>query len=67
MLLTRRNKHLQSGWNLFDFIIVSVSLLSLGTDLGSATALRSVRLLRAFRVLRLFGRSGCISVCMYFR
>jgi len=46
----------QDTWNVFDFVVVSVSMVSLFSDLGSATAIRSVRLLRAFRVLRLFGR-----------
>ena len=45
------------NWNIFDFLIVGISVISLTpADLGSATAIRSIRLLRAFRVLRLFKR-----------
>lgn len=47
----------QEWWNIFDFVVVSVSVISLFTSsIGSATAMRSIRLMRAFRVLRLFGR-----------
>jgi hypothetical protein len=47
----------QESWNVFDFVVVSVSVISLFTSsIGSATAMRSIRLMRAFRVLRLFGR-----------
>ena len=45
------------SWNVFDFVIVGVSLVSLfAKNMGSATAIRSLRLFRAFRVLRIFGR-----------
>ena len=45
------------SWNVFDFVIVGVSLVSLfASNMGSATAIRSLRLFRAFRVLRIFGR-----------
>lgn len=44
-------------WNVFDFFVVSTSLVSLFvSNLGSATSLRTIRLFRAFRVLRLFRR-----------
>ena len=48
-------KHfLCSSWNLFDFLVVGVSVPSLlGIDLGSFSQLR---MLRAFRVFRLFKR-----------
>ena len=43
-----------SSWNIFDFIVVSVSVPSMtGQDLGSFSQLR---MLRAFRVFRLFKR-----------
>jgi len=44
----------QSGWNWFDFIIVLISLLSLG--LGNLPGISVLRLFRAFRVFRLFKR-----------
>jgi len=43
-----------SGWNWFDFIIVLISLLSLG--LGNLPGISVLRLFRAFRVFRLFKR-----------
>ena len=44
-----------SGWNLFDFTVVAVSIpLMTGTDLGPVFG--QLRMLRAFRVFRLFKR-----------
>jgi len=44
----------RSGWNVFDFIIVSVGvILMTGIDLG---AFNRLKLLRAFRIFRLFKR-----------
>ena len=51
---TWKGHFLCSGWNLFDFLVVSVSVPGmLGIDLGSFSQLR---MLRAFRVFRLFKR-----------
>ena len=44
----------RDGWSVFDFVIVTVSLVSLKFD--SVPGLSTLRLMRAFRVLRLFGR-----------
>ena len=45
---------LENGWSLFDFLVVSISLLAL---VYPALANISVfRLMRAFRVIRIFGR-----------
>ena len=44
------------GWNLFDLIVVSISVVSVCVSTQGANAVRSVRLVRAFRVMRLFGR-----------
>lgn len=44
-----------SGWNIFDFVVVVVSLLSL--MLESLPGIAMLRLLRAFRVVRLFKRA----------
>ena len=49
----------QDSWNIFDFLVVGVSLISLALSTNGANAVRSVRLVRAFRsfrVMRLFGR-----------
>ena len=51
---TLKGHFLCSGWNIFDFIVVAVSVPSLtGADLGSFS---QMRMLRAFRVFRLFKR-----------
>eukprot|EP00854_Cymbomonas_tetramitiformis_P025232 gene25232-30798_t len=43
-----------SGWNIFDFVVVGVSLLAIA--LSGLPAVSMLRLLRAFRVFRLFRR-----------
>lgn len=43
-----------SGWNLFDFVVVFISLLSM--FLSNVSGIATLRLLRAFRVFRLFKR-----------
>eukprot|EP00854_Cymbomonas_tetramitiformis_P010731 gene10731-12698_t len=43
-----------SGWNLFDFIVVFISLMSL--SLEGLPGISTLRLMRAFRVFRLFKR-----------
>jgi len=53
-LSTLKNHFICSGWNLFDLLVVSVSIPSLiGIPLG---AFAQLRMLRAFRVFRLFKR-----------
>uniref|UniRef100_A0A7S0QNQ4 EF-hand domain-containing protein n=1 Tax=Cryptomonas curvata TaxID=233186 RepID=A0A7S0QNQ4_9CRYP len=42
------------GWSCFDFVVVVVSLVSLGVS--NVPGISFLRLMRAFRVLRLFGR-----------
>ena len=48
---------LSDGWNNFDFVVVSLSLIALGPVAMPINVLRS---LRAFRVVRLFGRMGAL-------
>jgi len=55
----------RDSWNIFDFIVVAVCMVSLFSPVDNSTAIRSVRLLRAFRVLRLFGRLGEIRKIIY--
>ncbi len=44
---------ISDGWNIFDFIVVALSLVALGPV---NIPLNVIRSLRAFRVIRLFGR-----------
>ncbi len=44
---------ISDGWNIFDFIVVAMSLVALGPVKVPVNVIRS---LRAFRVIRLFGR-----------
>jgi len=57
-VVMHENAYLRSGWNILDFIIVIISLLSLamGGD-GTVKALKSLRSLRALRPLRVISRS----------
>ena len=53
-LTTFKGNFFSSGWNLFDLLVVAISIPSMtGEDLGSFSQLR---MLRAFRVFRLFKR-----------
>ena len=47
-LIVYRFAFFKSGWNIFDFIIVSVALLPLG---GNLSILRALRIIRAFRLI----------------
>ncbi|MEP2102567.1 MAG: ion transporter [Parasphingorhabdus sp.] len=47
-LLVYRLGFFRSGWNIFDFVIVSAALLPLG---GSFAILRALRIVRAFRLI----------------
>ena len=47
-------KYFQSGWNIFDLLIVAVSLLDLGLEsCDGLSVMRAVRLVRVVRVLKL--------------
>jgi len=45
-----------SGWNVFDFIVVFVGMLLMSTDALDNTPLSQLKMLRTFRVFRLFKR-----------
>lgn len=47
-LLVYRLQFFRSGWNIFDFVIVSAALLPLG---GNFAVLRALRIVRAFRLI----------------
>ena len=54
--------YLRSGWNVLDFVIVTVSLIGVSASdtsaLGSATgAIKTIRVFRAFRPLRVINRA----------
>lgn len=56
--LFNRGAYLTDGWNLLDFVIVIVSIMSLAADGQSTlTSLRSLRTLRALRPLRIISRN----------
>ena len=47
-------KYFQCGWNIFDLLIVAVSLLDLGLEnCDGLSVMRGVRLVRVVRVLKL--------------
>ena len=46
-LIVQRQNFFRSGWNLFDFLVVSLSLIP---DAGAFTVLRALRVLRLFRL-----------------
>ena len=54
-LLVYRKSFFSEKWNVFDLIVVSLSLLPAATFLSSARALRVVRVFRVFRAARLIG------------
>ena len=46
----------RDGWCMFDFFVVTVSLISTFNDNGDGAVMSVFRLLRAFRIIRIFGR-----------
>ena len=53
----RFHPFVRDGWNMFDVVVVSLSLIALGPISLPVNVLRSIR---AFRVIRLFGRVGAL-------
>ena len=58
-LYADRGGFFRSGWNVFDFIVVGISVLLLGTR-SKISVLRIFRLLRVVRVLRVFRLFGVV-------
>jgi voltage-gated sodium channel len=58
-LYADRMAFFRSGWNIFDFTIVGVTVLAgvgqMGSEISVLRALRVLRVVRVFRVFRLFG------------
>ena len=53
----------QSRWNIFDFVVVFVGLISL-MPFGDIPGVSVLRLLRAFRVFRLFKRLKSLRIIL---
>ena len=45
-----------SGWNVFDFIVVGITLVAMLPGQEKNSGMKTLRLMRAFRVLRIFAR-----------
>jgi voltage-gated sodium channel len=58
-LFAERAAFWKSGWNIFDFVIVALTVLvgigEMGSELSVFRVLRVLRVVRVFRVFRLFG------------
>lgn len=54
--------YLRNSWNVLDFIVVIISLLSTFTDASSLKALRSLRALRGLRPLRVINRAPGLKI-----
>jgi voltage-gated sodium channel len=54
-LYADRGAYWKDGWNVFDFIIVSLSVLLIGSEVTVLRVFRLVRVVRVLRVFRLFG------------
>ena len=53
-LTAHRRKYFHCGWNIFDLLIVTLSLLDLGLEsFDGLSVMRAVRLVRVVRVLKL--------------
>ncbi|XP_064494952.1 sodium channel protein type 5 subunit alpha-like [Pseudopipra pipra] len=69
-ILALRQHYFKSGWNLFDFIVVVLSIVSIGVSeafkkLISPTLLRIIRLVRIGRILRLVRKARGIRTLLF--
>ncbi|XP_032546771.1 sodium channel protein type 5 subunit alpha-like [Chiroxiphia lanceolata] len=69
-LLALRQHYFKSGWNLFDLIVVVLSIVSIGVSEAfksflSPTLLRTIRLMRIGRILRLVRRVRGIQTLLF--
>ncbi|XP_027762392.1 sodium channel protein type 3 subunit alpha-like [Empidonax traillii] len=69
-ILALRQHYFKSGWNLFDFSVVVLSIVSLGVSEAfktfiSPTLLRTIRLVRIGRILRLVRRARGIRTLLF--
>lgn len=58
-LAVYRHRYFASGWNVFDFLILAVTLVPAG---GSVSALRVMRVMRVFRSLKLVSAVGRLRI-----
>jgi voltage-gated sodium channel len=54
-LYADRSAFWKDGWNVFDFVIVSLSVLMIGSEVSVLRVFRLMRVVRVLRVFRLFG------------
>jgi voltage-gated sodium channel len=54
-LYADRMSFFKDGWNVFDFIIVTLTILMIGSEVSVLRVFRLVRVVRVLRVFRLFG------------
>ena len=57
-----KGSYLRNGWNILDFIIVIVGLISIHSDGGQVDGLRALRTLRALRPIRMASRAEGMKV-----
>jgi hypothetical protein len=63
-LLLHKHAYLRNAWNLLDFAIVVISLLSLTGGNGNMKALKSLRTVRALRPLRVIKRNPGLKIAV---
>jgi hypothetical protein len=61
-LLNGRTSYLRSGWNILDFCIVSISLMSLFSSNDDYSSLKALRTLRVLKPLRLISRNESLKI-----
>ncbi|XP_051624243.1 sodium channel protein type 5 subunit alpha-like [Manacus candei] len=69
-MLALRQHYFKSGWNLFDFIVVVLSIVSIGVSEAfqkfvSPTLLRTIRLVRIGRILRLIRKARGLQTLLF--
>ena len=57
-----KGSYLRNGWNILDFVIVIVGLISIHSDGGQVESLRALRTLRALRPIRMASRAEGMKV-----
>jgi len=63
-LMNGKNSYLRGGWNILDFFIVCVSLISLGMGDAGLNFLKALRTLRVLRPLRLISRNESMKLAI---
>lgn len=65
-VINGKHSYLRGGWNILDFFIVTISLVSmgLGDTAGSLSKLKALRTLRVLRPLRLISRNESMKLAI---